>query len=72
MDIVRIPPVDEKEMAFAKCRLGGFGDVLKKRMEDFTVRVPIGASYYHFQKYLNDTRKTRSRRRSALPRIRVS
>ncbi len=41
-------------MAFAKCRLGGFGDVLKKRMEDFTVRVPIGASYYHFQKYLND------------------
>lgn len=55
MDIVEDSPrVDEKEMAFAKCRLGGFGDVLKKRMEDFTVRVPIGASYYHFQKYLND------------------
>ncbi|MGM9358358.1 4Fe-4S dicluster domain-containing protein [Flavonifractor plautii] len=55
VDIVEDSPrVDEKEMAFAKCRLGGFGDVLKKRMEDFTVRVPIGASYYHFQKYLND------------------
>lgn len=27
---------------------------MKKNMEDFTVRVPIGASFFHFQKYLND------------------
>ena len=30
VDIVEDSPrADEKEMAFAKCRLGGFGDVLK-------------------------------------------
>ena len=48
------PRVHKKEMAFAKARWGGFGEAVKKNMEDFTVRVPIGASFFHFQKYLND------------------
>ena len=48
------PRVHEKEMAFAKARWGGFGEAVKKNMEDFTVRVPIGASFFHFQKYLNN------------------
>jgi len=47
------PPAHEKDMAFAKARWGGFGDVVKKNMEDFTVRVPIGASFFHYQKYIN-------------------
>ena len=74
VDIVEDSPrVDEKEMAFAKCRLGGFGDVLKKRMEDFTVRVPLGRPITTFRSTLTTTRKTRSRRRKRpCRRIRVS
>lgn len=45
--------VPEREMAFAKARLGGFGPVVAKNMEDFTVRIPLGAAFYHYQKYIN-------------------
>lgn len=64
VDIVEDSPrVDEKEMAFAKCRLGASGMYLRRGWRILRFACPLGRPITTFRSTLTTTRKTRSRRR---------